>query len=659
MTGVAGAFAFGSWFGARMEQSRQPWARERLLSTALDSVRVNFLDSLPESELMRRAVSGMLRELHDPYAALLEREGIASYRGTLRGESQGLGLLLRLRGSSLLVRRVQPGSPAATAGVRAGDLVALVDGRRAVDAWSMPRPDAGVTDANGVSSDTIRLEIQRAGSADSVNVSLVRAPWRVTAVSDALLAAEGVGYARLASSASGSADELEKAVDRLVERGARSLILDLRGNVGGLYEEGVKAAGLFLSRGDVVASLERRGAPMNQVETVRNSRWPSLPIVLLVDGNTASSAEIIAAALRDHGRALLVGERTYGKGVVQRVVNINSELSLKMTTARWLPPSGVPLERRQESGGRSTGGLAPDVTISPSGRLDPSSVPPSLSPTMARTVSEVVDQALDAAIAEGWSTGPVVVLERRMREQIEPAVGFIPVDPARRVALVGDAVRVGVRRLLEMTRGDDVLWSYAAYDDPAFRAALDVVAPGLSTVAAPEAGAPLTTSSTLPGAASAMLSAVAPWLPALSGDSTSVVRLTEWATHRFFGLKIAPTDSVAIDRAVTTRPSPRIDGMLRAGVRDTVVAVHFAAGAFRPAFGAGAVVHLADPSGGVTALEGRVVARMAFRAPVAPGPSVFRPGDWRHAWAYLVELPPRSATAHSGGFAGWRVVLSP
>ncbi len=639
MWGIAGTFMAGFWFGGYREQARQPWARERLLSTALDSVRVNFLDSLPEAELMRRAVSGMLRELNDPYSALLERDGVSAYRGTLRGESQGLGLVLRLRGAAVVVRRVTAGSPAATAGLQAGDLVLAVDGRPASQAWNMPRPTGGVVDSGAVATDSIRLQVQRLAAGDTAEVTVVRVPWRMPAVTEALLAADGVGYARLATASSGSADELERAVESLLDRGARSLVLDLRGNMGGLYDEGVRAASLFLSRGQVVASLERRGDSGHEAQTVRRSRWPDLPLVVLVDQFTASSAELIAAALRDHGRALLVGEHTYGKGMVQRVVTINPELSLRLTTARWLPPSGVAIDRREEKNGRVIGGLTPDVLITPASRLDPSAVPASLSPVQARTLSDAVDEVVVRAMRDGWSGAPLPLLERRVRALLDEALPASDAEPARRTALLGDGTRVGVRRLLEMTRGDAALWPYAAYDDPGFRAALDVVAPGLSTAALVDSVRPR----------------VALRDSAL-GDSMALAQLSWWTERRFVGSRL---DGVARVTAATTRPPARIDGRLRSAGRDTIVALHFASGPFNAALDAGEAVVLADAAGVPSTLEATVVARLPFRAPVAPSPNAFRPADWRHGWAYLVVLSPATAAAHPGGFVGWRVVAAP
>ncbi len=642
MSSVAVAFAVGTWYGSRMEAARQPWGRERLLSTALDSVRVNFLDSLPESELMRRAVSGMLRELHDPYAALLEREGMNFYRGTLRGESQGMGMVLRLRGTTALVRRVLPGSPAASGGLRAGDQILSVDGRSASDAWISPRAGTLKGDSSAVVSDTVRLQVVRAASSDTANLTLLRAPWHSSAVTEALMIANGVGYTRLANSVTGSADELERAVDSLVERGARSLVLDLRGNPGGLYDEGVKAASLFLSRGDVVASLDRRGSTEQLVQTARRSRWPNMPLVILVDAGTASSAELIAAALRDHGRAMLVGDHTYGKGVVQRVVPINSEISVRLTTARWLSPSRTSLERRADVAGRVTGGLTPDVRLTEKGRLDPSAVPPTLSPLTSRALSDAVDAAVMRAMLDDWGNAPVPLLERRLRALLAQSVAAIDPDPARQMSLLGDGTRVAMRRLLEMTRGDEALWQYAANDDVAIRTALDILVPHRLPAMARD---------------TAVRDSV---ITFAAGDSIAVQQLVAYTSQRFRSA-LYDLDSTALSSVVRRGAAPRIDARLsrRASVQDTVVALHFATAPLRPAYPASATVNLADPSGVTTPLAAQVVARVAFRAPGTAWADSTRTSGWRYGWAYLVVLPKVTAQAHNAAFAGWQVVASP
>jgi hypothetical protein len=328
-----------------------------------------------------------------------------------------------------------------------------------------------------------------------------------------------------------------------------------------------------------------------------------------------------------------VGEHTYGKGLVQRVVNLTSEMSLRLTTARWLPPSGVGVTRREERSGRVQGGLAPDVHVTPAARLDVSAVPSVLSPVHARALSDAVDAVVARAMLDGWSGAPLPLLERRIRSLLGQSVAALDSEPTRQIALLGDGTRVGVRRLLEMTRGDEALWPYAAYDDPVFRAALDVIAPGLSTAALVDTVfAPRSAADTA------------------AGDSAALARLADWTARRYAGREVI--EPLSPDEA-TTRPPARLEGRLRT---DTLVAVHFASGPFQPAHGAGRLVQLTDPSGVTTPLEGKVVARLPFRAPVVPGPDAGRVSDWRHGWAYLVALPAQTAAAHRGGFAGWRMV---
>lgn len=680
--GVAGAFALGVWYGVSLERSRQPWARERLLSAALDSVRVNFLDSLPEEEVMRRAVSGMLRELKDPYAALLEGEGLTEYRGTLRGESQGVGLLLRLRQGDVLVRRVARASPAALAGLQPGDVVESVDGQRAIDAWSALRPQTGSASRKARPSDSLRLTVRRAGVDRPLDVLVVRSSWRLSSVPRAFLAADGVGYVHLANSASGSTDSLANAVERLLDGGARSLVLDLRGNMGGLYDEGVRTAALFLNRGDVVASLDGRGARSRDVQRARETRWPTLPMVLLVDRFTASSAELIAAALRDHGRALLVGDRTFGKGVVQRVVHISPELSLRLTTARWVPPSGAPVEPRDELRGVATGGLAPDVYLPPATPLDMAAVSATLSPVHARTLSDLVDHSIasiertidttidttidpliDTTLSADVAAPPsrplaeqsIPELEVALRAALTRGVQSIRGTSQQRSALVGDGTRVAVRRVLEASARDTTLWRYAANDDAALLAALDVLAPGLSS--------PVLEGVTVPVAAPSRPSRseareLARIVEQATANGEPLRALEEWTGVRFASREQLRWDSTTT-AAGTTRPGPRIQGTVRAGHRDTLVAVHFAAGAFAPTYTVGDQVALADPSGSHTGLTAVVVDRFPFRAPTVPrlpGASYARNREWRVGWAYLVVLPQRVASAHTHGFGGWRLL---
>lgn len=471
--GLAGAFALGSWYGGHRVRTMNEWADAQLLSTAIDSVRANAIDSLGSDELIRRAVTGMLRELQDPYAALLRPEGFQRYRGTMLGEGQGMGLTLRRESDAAGVARVAPGSPAFTAGVRAGDRILMVDAVAVGEAWTKKRGDSTRT-----FGDSSVLTLWRAPFGDTLRLTVRRSTWHMPAVTEQGLLADSVGYVRLATFTSHSSEELEDAVESLLQRGATSLVLDLRGNTGGLFEEGVKAAGLFLTRGLVVASLAGRGGAAPQPHSSRNSRWPSLPLTVLVDGNTASAAEVTAAALRDYNRALLVGTTTYGKGVVQRVVKLSKDLSVRLTTARWLTPKGISLDRRTGIGALAKGGLLPDVLLDDAARRDAFAVPREWEPSAAAQVVRTADSLAMFALREGWSTTPLALLEARLRATLAQLVPRSAREPIARAEWVTVSTRLALVRVLEVERESEALLRYAVREDAALRAGIDVVAPG-------------------------------------------------------------------------------------------------------------------------------------------------------------------------------------
>jgi carboxyl-terminal processing protease len=474
---LGGVFAMGARYGGDRVRARDEWVGGQLLSTAIDSVRANALDSLPSEELIRRAVSGMLRELHDPYAALLRPEGYKSYRGALLGESQGMGMALRLQGAVLSVRQVAVGSPAASAGVKSGDRVLEWNGVAITDS----RLRAGA-DSSRVQGDHTELLLYRAPQDDSIRVTVHRATWHTPAVTESGMLSDSVGYVRLASITQRATSELEGAVSALTRRGARSMVLDLRGNGGGLFEEGVNAAALFLPSNVIVASLAGRGGSPPQLYRAHGSRWATMPLTVLVDGGTASAAEVIAAALREHNRALLVGAPTYGKGVVQRVVRLSPELSVRLTTARWLTPTGRTLERRQGTGAAATGGLLPDVLVDDAGWRDPLGVPRDWPSSLVTSVIATSDSVALNGMREGWTTASTALLESRLRQQLTsriPARLTTDIGPTRWMGVV---TRLATARMLEIEGRSEALLRYGMREDQALRAGLDVLAPGIDAL---------------------------------------------------------------------------------------------------------------------------------------------------------------------------------
>ncbi|MCA0375416.1 MAG: PDZ domain-containing protein [Gemmatimonadetes bacterium] len=654
---LAAALALAYAAGVTVERRRlareADWQGARLLSQAIDSVRVNALDSLPSEELIRRAVAGMLRELHDPYAAVLRSEGVEQWRGTLQGEGHGLGLTLRREASGASVVRVASGSPAMTAGLRPGDRILTVDGQPVLQAWRA-RPADGTTRAP-----VQVMTVWRAPTGDVDTVLVRRVPWHLPAVSEQAMLTDGVGYVRLASITLRAAEELEAAVMRLEARGARALVLDLRDNGGGLFDEGVKVAGLFLPRGAVVASLATRPGVATTAFRARSGRWTTLPLTVLVNGGTASAAEVIAAALRDHDRALLVGAPTYGKGVVQRVVRLSSDLSLRLTTARWLTPEGATLERRHNTPRGAVGGLAPNVRLDDAARREAFTVPTWWTPELAQRTAQLADSAAMQALRDRWAVTPLALLEARLRlvlDTLAPRGGAAAGAGARQEWLMV-ATRQATVRMLEIERANEPLLRLAARDDAAMRAALDVLEAPTVRVAMTDARATDSTSRAAAGDTIRAERARARGARTVRQADASRDRLDRWLVQRYGPAMLRPDTGGTTPVLATLDLAPRVEGVMAGRQRDTLVVLHFGDGASTAAFEAGhdaRLVHDATPAIG----GAKVLSRRAFRVPHVPSARSADSTAWRAGWAYLVAVPHVEARP-AARWRGWQLTRVP
>jgi carboxyl-terminal processing protease len=245
-------------------------------------------------------------------------------------------------------------SPAERAGIRAGDLLVEVDGESAED-WAL---DRAVQAMRGRIGTPVEIAVRRDGTAEPLRFRLLRERIHQPAVPPGVLLPDRVGYLTMSLVREGAAEELEREVAGLMAKEMRVLLLDLRGNPGGLRDEAVEVADLFLDpNAAILVSRGRAPGDNHRWSDDRPQRWPDLPLVVLVSGGTASAAEIIAGALQDHDRALVVGDTTFGKGIVQTVFTLAPDLALRMTTARWYTPSGRSIE------GGATKGLVPDVVL--------------------------------------------------------------------------------------------------------------------------------------------------------------------------------------------------------------------------------------------------------------------------------------------------------
>lgn len=315
----------------------------RLFDNVSALVRDQYVDTLTDAQMYRLAVNGMLSELNDPYDAYLTPDRLARLSERTSGSYAGIGLQVDVRDGSLVVVNPVPNGPGERAGILTGDRIAQIDGK-VVSGWTAEEVQRLL---RGPPGSRVTLTVEHAGSATPVTVTLTRAEIHHSAVKRAALLPARVGYVALSVFSDSTARELATTVDSLVRGGATSLVLDLRDNPGGLLDQGVRVADLFLDRGQRIASTRGR----DSTETIRFTdstaqRWPHLSVAVLINDKTASAAEVVAGALQDHDRAVILGTTSYGKGLVQRVFPLTSG-AVRLTTARWLTPAGRQISREE------------------------------------------------------------------------------------------------------------------------------------------------------------------------------------------------------------------------------------------------------------------------------------------------------------------------
>ena len=327
-----------------------------LTAEASELIEANYYRSVPQSELIDSSLQGMVRGLRRRYRdrfseyfspAMLER-----FNEEIEGRFSGIGLSVSEVERGLRVERVFGGSPAERVGIEVGDTIVSVDGRTiaglgSVEATALIKGPEGSEVVVGV-LDGQENEVRR--------VRLTRAEIEVPVVSSAVrtVGGERLGHLRLAAFSSGSHGAVRDALRRLQRRGVRGLVLDLRANGGGLLQEAVLTASVFLPEGEVVVSTRSRTEGETVYET-EGGNLPPLPLVVLIDRGTASAAEILAAALADNAGAEIVGTRSFGKGVFQQEVELSNDGALKLTVGEYFTPDGTNLAGK---------GIQPDITAS-------------------------------------------------------------------------------------------------------------------------------------------------------------------------------------------------------------------------------------------------------------------------------------------------------
>ena len=362
---VAIAFLSGGWLLRPKPASGSGlYQQARLFENVVGAINRHYIDSLGEGDLYERAADALVTSLKDPYAELLINESYREYQRQMTGTEVDLDLQ---RGATESGFEAEHGS-----GLERGDEILSIDGT-STRGWPASRIEAALRTG---AKPTVTVVVRAPGSDRPVVRRVTRTTVHIPAASPGVLLSGGVGYIVLRRMSDGAGDELRAAIDRLEGQGMRALVLDLRSNPGGLIREGVKVAGLFLEPGDTVAVSRGRASKHSKPYLASDpGGWDDLRIALLVNRGTASSAEVIAGALQDHDRAVLVGTPTYGKGVLQTTYPLGDEIAIKLTTARWFTPTGRWVQRPvgEATGalGNRTPALEPRVFRTPMGRPIP------------------------------------------------------------------------------------------------------------------------------------------------------------------------------------------------------------------------------------------------------------------------------------------------
>jgi carboxyl-terminal processing protease len=334
---------------AAAARSTLSWEEASLFAEVYERIKRDYVEDVDDHQLIERAVRGMVTAL-DPHSAYLDSEEFEEIRLSTMGSYPGVGIEVAPGDGAVKVLHAIDGSPAQRAGLRSGDEIVKIDG------VEIGADLAGATARmRGASGSTVRLTIRRPGAPGPLEFALRRAQVEVPSVLAETLE-PGYGYLRVTSFTETTAEDVSHAILRLKRDnngGLKGLVLDLRDNPGGVLEAGVGVADDFLEQGVIVTADGRTPEARFRMDaTHRGDLINGAPLVVLVNGGTASASEIVAGALKDHGRALLVGRTTYGKGSVQTVMPLAHGGALKLTTSRYFTPSGASIQGK---------GIVPDI----------------------------------------------------------------------------------------------------------------------------------------------------------------------------------------------------------------------------------------------------------------------------------------------------------
>ena len=342
--------------GSAQKNTSDTYRQLNLFGDVFERVRAGYVEKVSDEKLIESAINGMLTAL-DPHSNYLNAKSYRDMQVQTRGEFGGLGIEVTME--SGLVKVVSPidDTPAFRAGLKPGDLITHLD-KEAVQGLSLA--DAVERMRGPVKSDIV-LTIRRAGR-ESFDVTITRAVIKINPVRSRL--ETDIGYLRITSFSEKTDTGLARAMKRLRKKAGKNLkglILDLRNNPGGLLDQSVKVSDAFLDRGEIVSTRSRRSEDAQRFNAKAGDLAKNLPMIVLINGGSASASEIVAGALQDHGRAIIMGTQSFGKGSVQTIIPLAGHGAIRLTTARYYTPSGRSIQAK---------GIVPDIVV-PQAKVEP------------------------------------------------------------------------------------------------------------------------------------------------------------------------------------------------------------------------------------------------------------------------------------------------
>lgn len=367
LTIITASFGAGYWW-AKHKGSDVPSIRADkkldLVRNVIDIVKEKYVEKVDEDELIKGAAAGVVNSLDDPYSHFLDKEHFERVEQETRGSYSGVGIYIGMREEHPVVQSVIDETPAFEAGLMPGDVIISVDGTKTQGM----RIDEIADMIKGEQGTTVTLSIARKDKKEPFDVTITRAKIKIPNI-ESKIVEDNIGYLRLRGFNITTSKDVQKTLEELKGKGAKAFIIDLRNNPGGLLEQSIELSSMFIEKGEIV-SIKGRNKQEEVYNAYRVSRSGEKlnlyeePVVVLVNEGSASASEIFAGALKDHERATLIGEKTFGKGSVQDVVKLPDNSGVLITVAKYYTPSGKSIHGK---------GIEPDITVKMGNNIAPGS----------------------------------------------------------------------------------------------------------------------------------------------------------------------------------------------------------------------------------------------------------------------------------------------